>query len=365
MATSLVSAFKGVSIHHSIKSAVVAKKAEGQKRKEVAPIQAVASTLRPKTGMRPSLLRSAKKSKPALLLSKRKNLRKLASVSAPSKNSAVKTISPKPIAPPPRESFEGLKKPGKPVAFKASPELEDKYASFEGLKRPPPKSTTTARPAGRRSTSYTPSSSTNAGVLIVGAGGKTGLALTEALGEKGLPVKTLYNKMEASQFELAKAVLGNSEVVVWTTEDSPDIFDPLGPYQEFEALNNLVAAAKLSGSVKKFVLITSLGVSNILLPVNLFYGVLLWKKQAELALQRSGLDYTIIRPGLATVSDSASSNVVIKGEDSFFSGYASRYHVAEVVAEVLNNPATTNQILEVVSRESAPQKSIAEQIGSL
>ena len=34
-----------------------------------------------------------------------------------------------------------------------------------------------------------------------------------------------------------------------------------------------------------------------LFPLNLFFGVLLFKKQGELALQRSGLDYTIIRPG--------------------------------------------------------------------
>jgi hypothetical protein len=28
-----------------------------------------------------------------------------------------------------------------------------------------------------------------------------------------------------------------------------------------------------------------------------FWGILFWKKQGELAVQRSGLTYTIVRPG--------------------------------------------------------------------
>ncbi len=59
---------------------------------------------------------------------------------------------------------------------------------------------------------------------------------------------------------------------------------------------NLIAAARTAG-VKKFVLVTSIGVDDILFPLNLFFGILFWKKQAELALQRSGIDHTIVRPG--------------------------------------------------------------------
>lgn len=52
-----------------------------------------------------------------------------------------------------------------------------------------------------------------------------------------------------------------------------------------------------SQGVKKFVLVSSIGCDDPLFPLNLFWGVLLWKKQGELAVQRSGLDYTIVRPG--------------------------------------------------------------------
>lgn len=63
-----------------------------------------------------------------------------------------------------------------------------------------------------------------------------------------------------------------------------------------EGTKNLVAAAGLQG-VKKFVLVTSIGVDDPLFPLNALWGVLFWKKQGEVALQRSGIDYTIVRPG--------------------------------------------------------------------
>ncbi len=59
---------------------------------------------------------------------------------------------------------------------------------------------------------------------------------------------------------------------------------------------NLIAAAKQRG-IKRFVLVTSIGADDLLNPLNLFWGVLFWKKRAEEELQRSGLTYTIVRPG--------------------------------------------------------------------
>lgn len=49
------------------------------------------------------------------------------------------------------------------------------------------------------------------------------------------------------------------------------------------------------------VLVTSVGADELLFPLNLLWGVLFWKKRAEEALQRSGLDYTIVRPGASFV----------------------------------------------------------------
>jgi len=201
------------------------------------------------------------------------------------------------------------------------------------------------------------------GMLVVGAGSRTGQIIAEVLGDSRSQVNTLPTTAETFRYEAAKAVVESAETIVWVTEETPDVFSPLAPYQEYEGLLNLLACAQQTGNLKKIVFVSSLGVSNVLLPGNLFFGFFFWKKQAELCLQRSGLDYTIIRPGIPL--DSPPTNLVIKAEDSYFSGFVSRQQVADVVAEALNNPAANNAILEVVSRESAPRRSISEMIQSL
>jgi uncharacterized protein YbjT (DUF2867 family) len=65
---------------------------------------------------------------------------------------------------------------------------------------------------------------------------------------------------------------------------------------DFRGTENLATIATRAG-VKKFVLVTSIGVDDPLFPLNVLWGVLFWKKQGELAVQRSGMEYTIIRPG--------------------------------------------------------------------
>lgn len=62
------------------------------------------------------------------------------------------------------------------------------------------------------------------------------------------------------------------------------------------SFRNLVAAAR-QAQVRRFVLVTSIGADELLNPLNLFWGVLFWKKRAEEDLQRSGLAYTVVRPG--------------------------------------------------------------------
>lgn len=58
--------------------------------------------------------------------------------------------------------------------------------------------------------------------------------------------------------------------------------------------------AAAAGGVQQFVLVSSLGTGKPGFPagvLNLFWGVLIWKRQAEAALERSGMSYTIVRPG--------------------------------------------------------------------
>ncbi len=61
----------------------------------------------------------------------------------------------------------------------------------------------------------------------------------------------------------------------------------------------LINAAAKAG-VEQFVLVTSLGTGKLGFPagvLNLFWGVLLFKREAEKALEASGMSYCIVRPG--------------------------------------------------------------------
>ncbi len=67
-----------------------------------------------------------------------------------------------------------------------------------------------------------------------------------------------------------------------------------------QGTRNVLSAASRAG-VKRVVFVTSIGADDVLNPLNLFWGILFWKKRAEEELQRSGIAYTIVRPGECAV----------------------------------------------------------------
>lgn len=114
-------------------------------------------------------------------------------------------------------------------------------------------------------------------------------------------------------------------------EDKP--FDTSAPRKiDGEAAIALVEEAKASG-VKRFIMVTSLGTTKIGWPasvLNLFWGVLYFKKLAEQALIRSGMAYTIVRPGgmeRPTDTYKETHNTVLYPRDTQFGGQVSRLQV--------------------------------------
>jgi uncharacterized protein YbjT (DUF2867 family) len=94
------------------------------------------------------------------------------------------------------------------------------------------------------------------------------------------------------QFNTLTKAFGDSSAVIVCT-GATDRMNPLGPFNvDYEGTLNLLALAKQKG-VKKFILVTSIGTDEFFNLLNLFWGVLFWKKRAEEALQRSGIEYTI------------------------------------------------------------------------
>lgn len=176
-----------------------------------------------------------------------------------------------------------------------------------------------------------------------------------------------------------------------------------------------------SQGVTKFVLVTSIGCDDPLFPLNALWGVLFWKKQGEQALQRSGLDYTIVRPGerglllqwarctlpaaplsagldgcwlcrltrphthnpaphpLTTAGGLLNSpragqtvgNVVMGGPDTYglpprqMPGSILRTQVAECCIAALVEPAASGKVAEIVAKSDAPALGYTQLFGSV
>jgi len=153
------------------------------------------------------------------------------------------------------------------------------------------------------------------------------------------------------------AALVDVDVVLSATGAAPS-FDPTGPYKvDYEGNKNLVDAAKRA-DVKKLVMVSSLCVSKIFHPLNLFWGILYWKQKAEDYLKNSGVPYTIVRPGGLKNEDNSEA-VVMSSADTLFEGSIPREKVAQVCVEALSQAAAMNTVVEIVTSEDAIAQPLA------
>ncbi len=207
--------------------------------------------------------------------------------------------------------------------------------------------------------------------FVAGATGETGRRIVQELIARNIPVIALVRDIEkargilSSEAELVvgdvlqpeslTAALGDSTVLLVATGAKPS-FDPTGPYKvDFEGTKNLVDAAKTKG-IEHFVLVSSLCTSKLFHPLNL---ILLWKKQAEEYIQKSGLNYTIVRPGGLKNEDN-SDPIVMQSADTLFDGSIPRQKVAQVAVEALFEANARNKIVEIVAKPEASPKTFGE-----
>ena len=118
---------------------------------------------------------------------------------------------------------------------------------------------------------------------------------------------------------------------IGAAEDKP--LDTAAPRKiDGEGAIALVDAAQAAG-VQRFIMVTSLGTTKFGWPasaLNLFWGVLYWKAQAEAALIKSGMQYTIVRPGgmeKPTDSYKETHATTLAARDTVFGGQISRLQV--------------------------------------
>jgi uncharacterized protein YbjT (DUF2867 family) len=203
--------------------------------------------------------------------------------------------------------------------------------------------------------------------FVAGATGETGRRIVQALVDREIPVKALVRNLAGGkeilppQAELVvgdilkpeglKGALADCTVLLCAAGARPSL-DFTGPYQvDYQGTKNLVNLAKNQG-IEHFVLVSSLCVSQFFHPLNLFWLVLYWKKQAEDYLIQSSLTHTIVRPGGLKNQDSPDA-IVMSSADTLFEGSIPRTKVAQVCVESLFQPAARNKIVEVVAKPGA------------
>lgn len=215
--------------------------------------------------------------------------------------------------------------------------------------------------------------------LVAGATGQTGRRIVEQLLSRDVTVKALVRDAAKAKAELPEGIeivvgdvlkpetlrsaIADCQVLVSATGAAPS-FDPTGPYKvDYEGNKNLVDAAKLA-EVDQFVMVSSLCVSKFFHPLNLFWGVLYWKQQAEDYLKNSGVPYTIVRPG-GLKNENNDQAIVMSSADTLFEGSIPRDKVAEVCAEALSQPSAKNKVVEVVTSESAAAQPLSTLFASV
>ncbi|XP_018715350.2 protein TIC 62, chloroplastic isoform X2 [Eucalyptus grandis] len=185
-------------------------------------------------------------------------------------------------------------------------------------------------------------------------------------------------KLEVVECDLEKPdqirpALANASVVICCIGASEkEVFDVTGPYRiDYMATKNLIDAATLA-KVNHFIMVSSLGTNKIGFPaaiLNLFWGVLIWKRKAEEALIASGIPYTIVRPGgmeRPTDAYKETHNVTLSEEDTLFGGQVSNLQVAELMAVMAKNSGLSYcKVVEVIAETTAPLTPMEELLAKI
>jgi uncharacterized protein YbjT (DUF2867 family) len=210
--------------------------------------------------------------------------------------------------------------------------------------------------------------------FVAGATGQTGRHIVTELVKRNIPVRALVRDLESAKKILpseAELVRGNvlfadtlaeaiadCDVIICATGAKPSL-NAMEPYLvDYIGTKNLVNAAKAK-NIKHFAIVSSLCVSKFFHPLNLFWLVLFWKKQAEKYLQNSGLTFTIVRPG-GLLNYEKIGGLVMSGADTLFEGSIPRTKVAQVTVEALFEDAAKNKLVEIVVGADSPDRPMTE-----
>jgi len=266
------------------------------------------------------------------------------------------------------------------IRASAADEGQDELSRREAMGRTAAAAVTTAGALGIANLpAYAVLPAAGATVLVAGATGNTGARILKQLSSKSgvttiggvrspdkakakTGVAVDYRKVDltAGVEALAESCKGCNAVI------SAVGFVPGSPFsmqKEAHAVDNVGTIALIDACVKagvgKFVLVSSILTNGRswgqekspgFVITNAFGGVLDEKIVAENYLRKSGLDYTIVRPG-GLKAEAPSGQLEVHAEDTLNSGEISRDLVASVCIEALFNKAAEKKVVEIIEGE--------------
>ncbi len=206
-------------------------------------------------------------------------------------------------------------------------------------------------------------------ITIVGGHGKIAMLLHPILKKKGHSVRGIIRKQEQAE-DLRKA---GAEPVVCDIEKEEDISEAVGDADavlfaagagpgsgaerkwtvDRDGAIKLIEAARKNG-IKRYVIISAMGLDE---PrgSEVFQVYQKAKAEADEAVRKSGLDYTILKPGRLT--GEPGTGKVLLGQD-LERGEIPRADVAAVLAEIFETPGTAGKTLDLVSGDVPVEEAV-------
>lgn len=221
----------------------------------------------------------------------------------------------------------------------------------------------------------------NGTVLVVGATGRTGEWIVKRLqshnldyhlfvrsGKKALELfgPEIIDKLTIGSIEHPeeiKVALRHADAVICAIggkASDPDAPPPSAI--DRDGVIRLAALAKELG-IKRFVLISSLGVTKPDHPLNKYGQVLSMKLEGENEVRRlysePGYSYTILRPGGLLDGAPLMHDLLFDTGDRIATGMIDRSDVAEVAVISLSDPNAHNLTFELIQSDAAPQATLS------
>jgi uncharacterized protein YbjT (DUF2867 family) len=155
--------------------------------------------------------------------------------------------------------------------------------------------------------------------------------------------------------ETLSGALEGSDAVIFAAGSGGESDDDMTLRIDLDGAVKAMEAAEMAG-VKRFVIVSALQANNREKWHPSIEPYYIAKHYADRELIRSGLDYTIVRPGALT-DDAGSGNVEVAF--NIETGEIPREDVASVLVAVLDNPEASKKQFDLVSGESSIESAVS------